>query len=143
MWGGNIEPYWITPNVYMPHDPAWNDFIIKQSRNKWEWRDWPSIYIEKRGMELMVPLGRERKRQVELVDCLGRKHALKEQQIDLTGPKKTLVLDNYGRLRELSKKDAERILRTRLRDYLDNGDPSPAGPVAPVKKKQEETTKKP
>lgn len=100
--------------------------------------DWPNVHIEKHGKELVIPVSRDRvEKRVELVDLLGRKCVVEEQRIDLTGPKKTMVLDVYGRLRVLKPKDAERILRTHLRDYLDQGDPSPAGPVAFVRDPKE------
>jgi hypothetical protein len=117
----------VTPN---PPNPRWPEI----QRTQWkELMTWPELRIEKHGTELVVPVSRDRERKrLEVVDCLGRKHVLEEQRIDLSGPKKTIVLDLYGHLRVLSAADAQRILRTRLRDYLDNGDPSPAGPVAPV-----------
>jgi hypothetical protein len=94
---------------------------------------WRQLRIEKHGTELVIPVSRDREtKRLDLVDCLGRTHVIEEQRIDLRGPKKTIVVDVYGRARVLSPKDADRVLGTRLRDYLDNGDPSPAGPVAPV-----------
>jgi hypothetical protein len=108
------------------------------TREQHPFSDWPNVHIEKHGKELVIPVSRDRvEKRVELVDLLGRKCVVEEQRIDLTGPKKTMVLDVYGRLRVLEPKDAERILRTRVRDYLDQGDPSPAGPVAFVRDPKE------
>jgi hypothetical protein len=92
-------------------------------------RTWPMLCLTNHGEEIVnaVSLYRENMR-LEGVDRFGRKCAAEEQRVDLRGPKKTLVYDNYFRLRELSAVDAERILRTHLRDYLDSGDPDPAGP---------------
>jgi hypothetical protein len=91
-------------------------------------------WIEKHGTELVIPVTRDREKQrMEYPDWQGRKHVLEEQRVDLTGPKKTIVLDVYGRARVLSPVDADRVLRTRLRDYLDDGDPSAnRPPLAPV-----------
>ncbi|MBN1588499.1 MAG: hypothetical protein JW888_03200 [Pirellulales bacterium] len=113
--------------------PRWPEVAYKQWFETQVFDNWPDVRVEKRGTELVTRLGRDgTMKRAELLDWLGRTHVIESQRIDLAGPKKTIVLDAYGRLRVLGPDDARRILHTRLRDYLDNGDPSPAGPVTPV-----------
>ena len=105
---------------------------------------WPlelKVQFRNRGKEFAVALESEGKKRIELTDCLGRKHVLEEQRIDLSGEKKTIVIDVYGRTRVLSTPDAERLLKSRRRDYLDEGESSPVGPVCPAKQIMVPSTK--
>ena len=90
------------------------------------------MQFRNRGKEFAVALVSEEKKRIDLVDCLGRVHILQEQRIDLTGEKKTIVIDVYGRARVLPSGDAQRLLKSRRRDYLNEDELSPVGPVCPA-----------
>jgi hypothetical protein len=86
------------------------------------------LCIVNHGREIVNALSEyEDVKRLGVVDSFGRKWTLEEQRIDLSGPKKTIVSDGYRNLRVLSQADAERILRTRQRDYLDKDDADPYG----------------